>query len=299
MLAFMLNPKLPYFDDPEGAFLPETECPVIDAHVHVFPKPIFKSIWQWFDTHAWKIRYRMTTEKIFQFLLDRGISRIAALQYAHKPGIALMLNQYLAERIAPFKGKVLGMATLFPGEDGEEDILRQAFSLGLDGVKLHAHVQCFDMNAPYMDIIYQTCADHEKPLIMHVGQEPSSPAYQCDPYQLCNARKLENVIKNFPALKVCVPHLGFGELASYQNLLERYDNLWTDTTMVITDYFPIKKIDLAKYRADRVMYGSDFPNIPYAWDRELKELVRRKLPDDILPKILHQNAEFFFNIKKF
>jgi hypothetical protein len=32
------------------------------------------------------------------------------------------------------------------------------------------------------------------------------------------------------------------------------------------------KIDLKNYRLDRIMYVSDFPNIPYAWDRELKWL---------------------------
>jgi len=57
---------------------------------------------------------------------------------------------------------------------------------------------------------------------------------------------------------------GFDETMQYRLLIEKYDNLWTDTTMVITDYFPMKEtIDLSRYRLDRVMYGSDFPNIPY------------------------------------
>ena len=41
--------------------------------------------------------------------------------------------------------------------------------------------------------------------------------------------------------------------------------------MVLTDFFLIKgSVDLKRYRMERVMYGSDFPNIPYAWDRKLK-----------------------------
>ena len=185
-----------------------------------------------------------------------------------------------------------------PGEPDADLILKQGFKLGLTGVKLHAHVQCFDMMAPYMEPIYQTCADEQKPLIMHVGREPKSEAYKCDPYDICSAQLLESVIKNFPNLNVCVPHLGFDETGEYRYLLEKYDNLWTDTTMVITDYFPMEAtIDLSQYRMDRVMYGSDFPNIPYAWDRELKVLAKAGLSKKRLDHLLFKNAAQFFNLK--
>jgi hypothetical protein len=53
--------------------------------------------------------------------------------------------------------------------------------------------------------------------------------------------------------------------------------------MVLTDYFPIKgSVDLKRYRLERVMYGSDFPNVPYAWDRELKWLSESVCPMAIL-----------------
>lgn len=292
----MLKPDLPHFDDPEGNSLPPNCAGAVDAHVHVFPGKIFESVWKWFDEHAWRIRYRMKTCDVFQFLLDKGLSHLIALQYAHRPGISEALNRYLAEQIRPFKGKVSGMATVFPGEPGASQILKDAFSLGLSGIKLHAHVQCFDMNTNDMDVIYQACSDNQKPIIMHVGQEPKSTAYKCDPYEICNARKLETAIRNYPDVKFCVPHLGFGELSAYRRLIEKYDNLWTDTTMVLTDYFPINKINLADYRIDRVMYGSDFPNIPYEWDRELKMLSRAGLKEKALRHILQENARAFFDL---
>jgi hypothetical protein len=42
-------------------------------------------------------------------------------------------------------------------------------------------------------------------------------------------------------------------------------------------------------------YGSDFPNIPYAWDRELQWLSRSGLPAESLEWILRKSAEAFFN----
>jgi predicted TIM-barrel fold metal-dependent hydrolase len=136
---------------------------------------------------------------------------------------------------------------------------------------------------------------------MHVGREPKSPAYACDPYALCSADKLEDVLKDFPGLKVCVPHMGFDETEQYRKLIEKYDHLWLDTTMVLADYFPTgqndKKTDLTRYRSDRVMYGSDFPNIPYNWDRELKALTTAGLSDDALENITCNTAANFFRIR--
>ena len=132
---------------------------------------------------------------------------------------------------------------------------------------------------------------------MHVGREPKSTAYNCDPYQLCSAHKLERVLNDFPDLKICVPHLGFDEVSTYRMLLERYDNLWLDITMVLTDYFPMDEaIYLGRYRLDRVMYGSDFPNIPYAWDREIKWLHDSNLSDYEMVQVFNKSAIEFFNL---
>ena len=289
---------MPSIDDQEDSKVPAGLPPLIDAHVHIFPHNIFSAIWKWFDENAWHIRYQMTSSRIFEFLLSCGIKHIIALQYAHKPGIAKQLNKYMSKKCREYGHRVTGMATVFPGENNAESILQTAFDSGLVGLKLHAHVQCFDMNDEHMNRLYECCQINKKPIVMHVGREPKSTAYSCDPYQLCSAENLEHILKDFPNIKICVPHLGFDETAAYRKMIEKYDNLWLDTTMVITDCFPMKeKIDLGHYRSDRIMYGSDFPNIPYAWDRELKELKMGDISCDTLIKIANKNAIDFFNLK--
>lgn len=103
----MLRPHMPSSDEPEGPIVPHELPDVIDAHVHVFPDGVFAAIWKWFDKHAWRIRYRMTTTQIFDFLLSRGIKHIIALQYAHKPGIAGRLNAYMVEKCRRYKDRVM------------------------------------------------------------------------------------------------------------------------------------------------------------------------------------------------
>jgi hypothetical protein len=291
----MLKPNLPGIDDEEGETIPEGLPLVVDAHVHIFPGDIFSAIWAWFDKNAWPIRYRLSGSRVLAYLLSRGVGHVVALQYAHKPGISRTLNRYMMKKCSEFPDRVTGMAAVFPGEENVEKILKEAFAGGLKGVKLHAHVQCFDMNAEEMDVIYDLCESEQKPIVMHVGREPKSGAYRCDPYEICSVGKLERVLQAFPKLRICVPHLGFDEISAYRKLIEKYDNLWLDTTMVLTDYFPIEEaIELGSYRADRIMYGSDFPNIPYAWDRELKCLKKSGLLRENLEWILGKSAADFF-----
>ena len=293
----MLHPNMPSPDDREGAGVPAALPAVIDAHVHIFPDAVFAAVRTWFDRHGWRIRYRLSSVEIIQFLLSRGVGHVVALQYAHKPGIAPQLNDYMAAICRRFPGRVTGLATVFPGEAGAEKLLQQAFDAGLGGLKLHAHVQCFDMNGEAMAPLYDCCRRNRRPVVMHVGREPKSEAYRCDPYALCSADKLERVLQDFPGLKVCVPHLGLDEIATYRELLEKYDNLWLDTTMALAGYFPLQDdIDIGRYRPDRVIYGSDFPNIPYAWDRELQRLQAAALPPHDLQALLHGNAIDFFGL---
>jgi len=282
---------IPAVGDKEGRQVPAGLPPIIDSHVHIFPGPIFNALWGWFEQFAWPIRYKGKTASLLEFLFNRGVSHVVALQYAHKSGMARDLNQYMIKICHQFPGRVSGMATVFPGERDAVGILEDAFAGGLKGVKLHIHVQCFDMNGPEMDPIYETCVRNGKPLIIHAGREPKSEQYLCDPYALCRADKLEAVLKAYPDLRICVPHLGMDEFEPYRRLIERYDTLWLDTSVACAKFFPsIQEIPWKSMRLDRILYGSDYPNIPYAWDREMKKIVAAELTEENLIKVFKENA---------
>ena len=287
---------MPAPNDAEGPCLPDLLPPVVDAHVHLFPDAVFDALWKWFDTHAWPVRYKLRTPQVIRFLLDRGLSHVVALHYSHRAGMARVLNAYIAE-VCRTEPRVIGLATVFPGEPGAVQILEDAFAAGLKGVKLHCHVQCFAPDAPELHEIYATCARHGLPLVMHAGREPKSDTYKIDPYALCAVERVERVLKAHPTLKLCVPHLGADEFEGYLKLLERHDNLWLDTTMMGAGFFPIDvPLRLFAARADRILYGTDFPNIPYAWDRELKHLTALKLPSHDEASLLGGNALRLFGV---
>jgi len=269
---------------------------VVDAHVHLFPDGIFRALWRWFGEHGWPVRYQLTTPEAVDFLLSRGVGRIIALHYAHKPGMARSMNAYMAEVVRAHP-RVTGLATVYPFEDDAKAILEEAFALGLSGVKLHCHVQAFAVDDPRLRAIYEACAENDKPLVIHAGREPSSAAYPCDPYAICGAERVERVLADHPRLRLCVPHLGADEFDGYTRLLERHDHLWLDTTMMLGDFFSVKPPPrILSVRPDRILYGTDFPNLPYAWDHELRRVRHQGFSDAVLEQVLATNARTLYRL---
>jgi hypothetical protein len=291
-----LSSPLPALDDAEGARVPRALPPVVDAHIHVFPDALFAAIWRWFDEYGWPIRYKLRAPAVIEHLLSRGIERLVLLHYAHKPGIARGLNKFVAELASAHPG-TLGTATVFPGEPHAVEILEAGFALGLRGLKLHCHVQCIAPDDPELEPIYRACVEHDQPVVIHAGREPKSPGYRCDPHALCSAERVAAVLESYPGLRLCVPHLGADEFDAFARLLARHDNLWLDTTMAVAGYFPGPvPADLVRLRPERVMYGTDFPNIPFAWDRELKRLLGMGLSEPDLAAVLGGSATDFFSL---
>jgi len=295
--GFFARP-LPAVADEEGAAVPAALPPVIDAHVHLFPDRVFAAIYRWFDRHGWPVRYRLSAPEVIGFLRARGVRRIVGLCYAHRPGMARELNRYMAELARD--PAVTGLGTVLPGEPDAVAIVEEAFALGLRGVKLHCHVQCFAPDAPEVAPIFALCAERGLPAVVHAGREPRSPALRCDPDALCSVDRIAAVLAEHPRLRLCVPHLGCADYRAYTGLLERHDNLWVDTAMILADYLPDDGSapeavrHLLAVRPDRVMYGTDFPIIPYAWDRELRRLAAAELAPDALARLLAGNAERFY-----
>lgn len=292
-----LATPLPGCDDIDGERLPTSLPPVVDAHVHIFPDRLFDALWRWFDEYGWPVRHKLYSPAVIPFLLDRGVQHIVALHYAHRPGMARAMNRYMAEIVAAHPGVVTGTATVLPGEPDAVAILDEGFKSGLTGVKLHCHVQRFAPDHPDVEPIYALCQERGMPLVLHAGREPSSPAYPVPPAEICSVERVAAVLRAFPNLRLCIPHLGADEFDEYMALLDRHEHLYLDTTMMIGDYFAVpdpKK--LVSKRPDRILYGTDFPNLPYAWDREMKHLVAMQLAESDLAGIVGGNARRLYGL---
>jgi predicted TIM-barrel fold metal-dependent hydrolase len=286
--------QMPAINDLEGSRIPDGTR-VIDAHVHLFPERVSTAIWAWFDANGWPIRYKLSADDVVQFLTARGVERIVGLVYAHKPGLAESLNAFIAD-LAHRHPSVIPCGTVLPGEQGTRAIVARAFAHhGLAGIKIHCHVQCVAPDDPRLDPVYDEAAAADRPVIIHAGREPASDAYRCDVHALCSAAAVRRALERHPGLTLIVPHLGADEFDAFDALLDDFPRLMLDTTMMLADYFPIAPPHgFLRRRADRLIYGTDFPNIPYAWDRELKRMTTTELSAAARDAILFANAARLF-----
>ena len=271
---------------------------IVDAHVHLFPDRLAEAIRRWFSEHAWTIEYRIGVDEAVSALRRGGIDRCVVLPYAHKPGMAAALNDFTLQLAIAYP-EVVPCCTVFPGEEGTEELLERAFAEhGFHGIKIHSHVMRVAPDDPRLDPVWRASARYRKPVVIHCGREPTSDGYGTDVRALSGAARLRRALDRHPDAICIVPHLGIDESAEFEAMLDQFPNLYLDTTMAIAGYFPHSPdVEMLRRRPGRILYGTDFPNLPYAWDRELQVVRSLRLPREDEARILGGNAKRLFAIE--
>jgi predicted TIM-barrel fold metal-dependent hydrolase len=132
-------------------------------------------------------------------------------------------------------------------------------------------------------------------LVIHLGTGPHWNEFT-------GVGRFEAVLRRLPALQVVICHMGAFETRRCLALLERHPNLYLDTTMALsrastpyTGFDPavVRDEDLVRH-ADRILFGSDFPNLPYPYEAEREDLWARGLPPSVYQRIFHDNARQLF-----
>jgi uncharacterized protein len=265
---------------------------VVDAHVHLFPPRVLEAVWGWFDRHGWPIRYRLHAEDGLRWLRDQGVTSVWGLHYAHSPGLARVLNAFVTE-LARRWPMVVPFGTVLPGEPEADRIVAESLDdYGHAGLKLHCHVQKVAPDDPRLFPVYEALAERGRIAVVHAGREPSTDAYGFDCRGLCGLAPVRRVVERFPSLKLVVPHLGQDQWREFLALLRDAPNLYLDSTMAVGGYLSPDVPMLADVEpvAGRLLFGTDFPNLPYPWARELAWLTGLGLPEDARDLIAGGNA---------
>ncbi|ORV45122.1 amidohydrolase [Mycolicibacter engbaekii] len=274
---------------------------IIDVHTHFMPKPVLDKVWQYFDSagpllgRPWPINYRADEAARLATLRAFGVRRFTSLVYPHKPQMAAWLNQWAAE-FARETPDCLATATFYP-EPGAAGYVGAAISGGAQVFKAHIQVGDYDPNDPLLDEVWGSLADSGIPVVIHCGSGPQ-------PGRFTGPGPVRRLLRRHPGLTLIVAHMGMPEYDDFLDICLESQAVHLDTTMVFTAFvdqlmpFPIGTDPRLRDAGERILFGSDFPNIPYGYREALDALTALPGVDEgWLRGVLHDNAAQLFAIE--
>ena len=266
---------------------------LVDVHVHFLPDPVMDAVWDYFDQAgkhygvAWPVTYRTPVADRLARLEALGVRAFPALVYPHKPDMAAWLSKWAREFAARTPGCVPS-GTFYP-EPGAASYVREALDEGTRIFKVHVQVGDYDPRDDELDAVWGQLAEAGVPVVVHCGSGPI-------PGRHTGPGPIGEVLRRHPRLTAVIAHLGMPEYAEHLALAERYPNVHLDTTMACTPFTeammpmpPGLRPRLAALQ-DRIVLGTDFPNIPYPYAVQLQSLEELGLGDDWLRAVCWHNG---------
>lgn len=273
---------------------------IVDVHTHFMPKNVMDKVWQYFDSQGpmigreWPITYRADEAQRVATLREFGVRRFSSLIYPHKPEMAAWLNQW-AVGFARDTPDCLHTATFFP-EPQARAYVTDAITAGTQVFKAHIQVGNYDPNDPLLDGVWGAIEDAGVPVVIHCGSGPV-------PGQFTGPDPIAKLLGRYPRLVLIVAHMGMPEYAAFLDLAEQFEQVRLDTTMAFTPFveemMPFPTADVARLKAlgEHILFGSDFPNIPYGYAEAVHHLIDLPGVDDAWRRnVLHDNAAKLFGL---
>ncbi|MEV4899811.1 amidohydrolase family protein [Citricoccus sp. NPDC055426] len=266
---------------------------VVDLHVHFMPQNMLDKVWAFFDrvgeqgtVPPWTITYRTDEQERVQALRQMGVRAFTTLNYAHRPGMAGWLNEYSA-RFAAAHPDAIHSGTFYP-EPGVAEQVAGCLEAGVRVFKVHVQVGGFTPLDPLLEPAWALLEESGTPVVIHCGNGPTRGEHT-------GPGPVRELLARHPRLVLVIAHAGLPEYGQFAALAREYPGVHLDTTMVGTSFmehsfplpanYPQIMLDLA----DRVVLGTDFPNIPYPYAHQIEVLAGWGLGDDWMRKVLWEN----------
>ena len=138
--------------------------------------------------------------------------------------------------------------------------------------------------------------DANLPVVIHCGSAPQ-------PGRFTGPQPILSLLQRHPRLLLVIAHMGMPDYREFVDIAERFAQVRLDTTMVFTPFveetMPFPHHELARLRllGDRILFGSDFPNIPHSYADALRSVTEiPDMDDDWLRGVLYHNAAQLFSL---
>ena len=283
----------------------------IDSHCHIYPRKIARkalaSVGHFYDgllegervSHlapgagdahsagAEALKWDGTPETLLAAGKAYGISHFIVHSVATRPSQTENINRFIASSVRMSGKAFTGLGTLHPDSETLEDDLDRLQFFGLKGVKLHPDTQLFHADDPKACRIYELCEARALPVLIHAGD------YR---YDYSGPKRIANVLRTFPKLKLIAAHLGgWSQWDEAVRILPDFPNVTVDTSSSFQFLSVERALEIIRaYGAERVMFGTDYPF--WTPDHDLACMEKLGLSPEELEMIFWKNCAGMYGI---
>ena len=225
--------------------------------------------------------------------MDAAGVDITLLSAWHGPQGSLISNEEVDAQISAAPDRFRGLATvdLTDPMQAVREIRRWVDGERFVGVRIVPWLWDLPPNDRRYYPVYAACIDAGVPFctqIGHTGPLKRSETGRLIPY-------LEDVLLDFPELKIVGGHVGFPWIDELISLTVKFPNFYVDTSAYAVHRLPADFIEFMKgIGSSRVMFGTNWPMLSPG--RCLKQLDALGLNDEQREAFLSGNARRVFNL---
>jgi len=179
-------------------------------------------------------------------------------------------NDVVAEAVAKYPDRLIGFAVLNPhrGPDGMLTELKRCEKLGLRGIKLIPHYQGYPQEGDWLDVPCRWAHERRQIILNHHWGSPA---------------QIERLVATFTDACFITGHMTL----AYADVMRRYPNLFVCTCPLLGPGACEQAV--ATLGADRILFGSDYQDLPIGWG--LGPILYADIPPDDKKLILGGNLE--------
>jgi predicted TIM-barrel fold metal-dependent hydrolase len=246
----------------------------------------------WNRPWSWK-----TEDEVVQEFTDAGIEAVlVALDLETTIATPPCSNDYVKEMQARHPDRIIqswGAVDPFKGEVAIRDARHAITDLGMLGFHFHPIMGHFAVNDRALYPLFEVINELKAPVMIDVGTTgmgAGMPGGMGARIRHAHPAAIDDLAADFPDLTIIMAHPGWPWVDETTAVALHKGNVFWEMSGWAPKYLPPQlKTDMRARLQDKIMFGSDYPSIPYP--RLLKEWAELGYKDEIMEKIFHQNAE--------
>jgi predicted TIM-barrel fold metal-dependent hydrolase len=243
---------------------------------------------------AWT--WKQEDEVVAEFAAAGVEAVLVALDLETTTGTPPCSNDYVRAMQQRHPGRIIhswGAVDPFKGEIARQEATHAITELGMLGFHFHPIMGHFAVNDRRFYPLFEVINALKVPVMIDVGTTgmgAGMPGGLGAKIRHAHPACIDELAADFPDLTIIAAHPGWPWVDEMTAVALHKGNVFWEMSGWAPKYFPAQlKVDIRARLQDKVMFGSDYPSLPY--DRLLKEWRELGYADAVMEKIFHGNAE--------